>query len=206
MLSIVTRADLSSWWIPQAKIHLGIEPDENDHDQVVERALRAAIEFVEKRTSRALVPTTYVWSQDYWQNEGPCAGEFIGACVLALPRGPVRDVIEVSYLDEDHAEQIVAEADYTWQARHDGAEIVFDDDFTEPSLSTRPGAVRVQFDAGYDDPATSGSGDDPNLHLPAQAELAVMMLTAHWFQHRGDTDADVERAAAALIGNLKIFR
>lgn len=206
MLTIVTAADLSGFWLPHAKQHLNVDTD--DDDQIIERYIRAAIGFVQRRTAKALAPTTYLYTTDNWPITEYDGGWYRG---IELPLSPVRSVVSVHYLDEDDAEIQVEEADYSTIITAEGALILFQDTWSVPSsFSQRPDSVRVVFEAGYDDPATSGSGDDPNLHLPAEAELLVLMLTAHWYQNREAVSPEslqaVEISADALLAALKSYR
>jgi hypothetical protein len=132
---------------------------------------------------------------------------------LHLPLAPIRDVTGITYLDADDAEQTIAPASYSWQRTPTGADIVFAKDFVFPQLSCQPQAVRVAFDAGFDDPLSSGSGEDPMLKLPPQALIAILYLVGHWYEFRESVVVDSRRAPFEipqtfeyLVAQLKIFR
>lgn len=164
----------------------------------VQQALAAAIDFFEQETGVTLAPTTYAQTWDGW----PCDS-------LQLKAAPVRDVREVEYLDADnHWHALSGATDFYWLLNDEGAEVVFVEGFAAPTLSGRRQNLRVIFDAGYDLPDVSGSGDDPRLILPVSAKQAVLILTSHWFDHRGVSGKAEELAFSAkvLLQKHRIFR
>lgn len=150
--------------LDEAKAHLRVDHD--DENDKIETELKASVEYVQTHTTLILAPTTLQCRLDDWPN----CNEF------TLPRGPVRDVTDFTYVDEDGIEQTVSTADYSWVLTDEGATITFGEDFDAPTLkSYRKGTVRVTFEAGFDDPAASGSGDDPNFKLPYLLRVAILM-------------------------------
>lgn len=197
MILILTAPTALPVTVAQAKAHLRI--DASDEDDVVERYLRAAIGFVQTKASVVLAPTTLQQRFDYWPG------------LVKLARGPVRDVREVAYLDEDGAEQEVAEASWMWEPTDEGADFWLVSDFDRPSLQEdRRGTVRITFDAGFDDPNDTGSGDDPSLTLPDELVQAVLLMTGHFFENREAVSAvalhTVELAVDALIHSTRVYR
>jgi uncharacterized phiE125 gp8 family phage protein len=177
-------------------------PENGDDDALIERALRAAIDYVQNHTTLVLAPTTFQYRLDQW-----------GCEPIKLPRAPVRDVSAITYLDADGAEQTVNASYYSWDLTPDGAAIHFADTFSAPELrARRSGTVRITFEAGYDDPAASGSGDDPNLQLPELLKICVLMLTSHWYEHREAVSFDeshpVVLAAQSILDSpgIRIYR
>lgn len=200
MLKITARASSFPVTLDQLKDHVEA-PADHDDDKLL-RALKAAIEYCEEHTSLSLALKTFEYRADTW----PC-----GPAEIRLPKAPVVDVLSVKYLDEDGVLRTVSSSDWTWERTFDGATVTFGADFTAPDLQeSRRGAVRVEFEAGFDDPALSGSGDDPDLHLPERAVQAVLMLAAHWYANREAADFDETHvtvmAANALLNQLWIPR
>lgn len=181
-------------------------PENGDDDTVIEVLLRTAIEFVEEKTGLALSARTFQYQLDGW----PCWGRD-NYGIITLPRAPVRDVTDVEYIDEDGALQTVATDNWSWSRSDQGAYVWFSESYSFPSVKDRAlGTVRITFDAGYDDPETSGSGDDPNLALPFRARAALRMLTSHWYENREAVSKDlmhpVVLSAEALMSQLKVYR
>lgn len=175
-------------------------PDNGDDNALVLRALKAAIDYVQRETNLILAPTTLQYRIDAW----PCGG-------LILPKAPVRDVRAISYLDADGNEQTVADDQYYWDPVPEGAVVRFGDLFSAPALQPRrSGGVRIEFDAGFDDPGASASGDDPNLILPETLKIAVLMLTQHWYDNRGVVSFEPSHAvvlsAMSLLAQQRIYR
>lgn len=198
MLKKLSRPDNPPIGVPAAKDRLRL--DTSDRDMDLDRLLRAAAEAVEVRTGLVMAPTQYEYRVDLWPGFSP----------LRLPVAPVRDVTEVVYLDEDGAEQTVASSSWYFDRTSEGADLRFDSDYSGPALYERPGSLRVRFTAGYDDPAASGAGDDPELVLPATAEMAILFLVGHWHEHAESVAAtqtyEVPETFELLAGQMRIFR
>lgn len=189
--------------LEEAKAHLRV--DHSSEDAVVERALRAAVAYVEQHTSLVLAPTTLQLRLNEWSWDCLSRNE------IHLPRAPVRDVTAVTYLDENDDEQTVDVADYSWERTPEGATILFDDGWSAPNLhARRKGAVRITFDAGFDDPAGSGSGDDPALEMPPTLPIAVLMLTGWWYERREAAGPDQTHptimAVEAILAQVRVYR
>lgn len=172
--------------------------DTDDDDDLLKGYIRAATRFAEDRTGRIFQPAEFEWRTDRWCDP------------ICVPVFPLRTVTEVVYLDEDNAEQTLDPGDWWSVETDDGFEVRFTDAFSSPSLSSRSQSVRVKFEAGYDDPNASGSGDDPMLAQDAIDRLIVLILTAHWYQNRepvsDEATNEVPFSAKALIDMRRIFR
>ena len=80
--------------------------DFDDDDDLLESYIKAATRFVEDRTGRILLPIDLEYRVAGWSEP------------ICLPAFPVREVTEVVYLDEDHAEQTLDDGD--WYLAHAG--------------------------------------------------------------------------------------
>jgi uncharacterized phiE125 gp8 family phage protein len=185
--------------VDDLKEHALIEQD--DQDGVIETMLGAAIEFLEEKAGgHALRRASWELRVPDW----PC-----GADAIEIPLFPVREVTALKYFDDDGAEQTIDAADYTVEPTSEGASIFFDYSYSLPSLKRMPHPVRVEFDAGYDDPNESGSGADPALAFPDRFKLAALMLAAAFYEHREEIAASETfrtEIAESLVHTLKIFR
>lgn len=187
--------------IPLDAAKKALRIDHAFEDDVVERKLRAAVEFVEERTGLVLRPTTFRASLGRWPFEGE----------VRLEQHPVRDVVAVRYLGAGGGPAIeVPGDDYDWRILETGAEVYFFSSWSFPALldeSRDP--VTIEFEAGYDEPAED-AGDDPEYRLPSRVEELVLLLAGHWFKNREATTsgtlADVPYSAGLLIKELRIFR
>lgn len=212
MLKIVAGATTLAVSVARAQQRLKIGAEDalgapivdTDDNADVEALIEAARGVFEGRTGLVLQPSDWELRLDRWPACAP-------RCI-AIPSAPVRDVTGVSYIDEDGAEQSIAQSGdvWLWERTTEGAVLWFHKDFTFPTIDNRHQAVRVQFSAGYDDPAQSGSGDDPELVLPPQVELALLFLVGTWFENR-ESVAKVDTSIVPqtfdlLIEKLKVFR
>lgn len=174
---------------------------EGDED-LVETCMLAAVEYVEQKTSRVLVPTTF---RTYF-SEWSCDGRMV------LPRSPLREVLEVAYADENGDDQVVATG--SWHSERDefdGGVVLLPPSFSAPRVScerTRP--ISVEFSAGYDIASETGSGEDPELVLPSQIKIAVLMLTQHWYDNRGvvqiENKSTIGTALSSILDTVKVWR
>jgi uncharacterized phiE125 gp8 family phage protein len=197
MLKQIEAAGSKPVTIEELKAHCRI--DGSDEDAPLGIFLDSAIEFVSQRTGLALAPATYRNDSSDWWN------------CLFLCVAPVREITSISYLDENGASVAIDPNLYRWERTDEGAKIEFLSSFIRPSVAAeRSDAVQVEFDAGFDDPAATGSGDDPALVLPSRAKQAILLIAAHWYQNRESAlQEDLKiapLAAESLLAQLRIYR
>ncbi|EAQ01249.1 hypothetical protein OB2597_04575 [Pseudooceanicola batsensis HTCC2597] len=135
-------------------------------DAVLDSFLRAAMSAIEGRTGKVLMTRDFTWSFPTWRDD----------LRAVLPVGPVTALIEVALLDGDEAVTVVDPARYRLEK-----------DLSFPALCGRSGGlpwppadgrIRIRFTAGFG-PAWSD--------LPADLAQAVMLLAAHYYEHREAT-------------------
>lgn len=197
MLIRLSRPDALFLSLEDVKAHVIIDSD--DDDELVKGYIRAATRLAEDRTGRIFLATDFEFRADCWREP------------IVIPAAPVREVVELAYLDEGHVERTVPPADWYYVITAEGAEVRFADSFSSPVLSDRPQAVRVRFSAGFDEPDTSGSGDDPELKQDPMDRQIVMILVANWYQTRepvivDQTVAELPFSVRSLIEMRRIFR
>lgn len=183
--------------VERAKERLHIDSANFDDDLAI--LIDAAVGAVEGHTGRVLARSSWELRLDCWPGCEP----------IRLPLAPIRDVTDVVYLDATGAEVAIAD-DWYWYRTAAGADVRFVSGFSAPTLYERPGSLRVRFDAGYDAPSESGSGDDPELVMDARLEIAVLFLVGTWFERREHVQADqqleVPETFRFLANQLRIFR
>lgn len=160
-------------------------------DAKLQRLIRQETTRYEDFTGRIMLPTDLEWRSDNWCEP------------ICIPAYPIRSVTEVVYLDEDHAEQTLDAADWYQVETATGAEIRFTDAFSSPQLSDRPYPVRVRFEAGYDEPGVSGSGDDPET-APVEQDQGVITAMVGWLFDSDEAMSD--DLLRRMAGNRRIFR
>ncbi len=184
--------------VEDVKEQTEVEVGDLTREALLERFIRAATVHFEGRTGRFLLPIDLELKLQFFTDP------------LLIPAAPIRSITEVVYLDEDHAEQTVDAAEYVFQRTNAGGALHFDEDFTFPTLSSRPDRVTVRFMAGYDDPWASGAGADPETAPDPIDATLVALLTAQWFMHREPTTNEIIRrvpfALEDLIADRRIYR
>lgn len=182
--------------VAEAKPHCNV--DSSDDDDLIKTYIAAATARFETRTGRILASGQFEYTFDGWSD-----------CLL-IPVAPVRTVTEVAYLDTDGTEQTLADADWYEGIGDRDAYVGFVSGFSAPTLSSDTPKVIVRFEAGYDVPDASGSGDDPALERNPMDVVAVLMLTAHWFNHREaagpESMASVPGGFEDLVNERRIYR
>lgn len=197
MLKQIGAATSKPVTLEEFKLHCRI--DGSDEDVSLGTYLDAAIEFVADRTSLVLAPASYQIDRTDW-----CSS-------LQVLVSPVREVASVKYLDVNASLVTVDPSFYRWERTDRGAIVEFLSSFIRPTVADdRDDAVQIAFDAGFDDPNATGSGDDPALILPVRVKQAILLIGAHWFANREAVSADnlstIPLAAESLLAQLRIFR
>ena len=144
---------------------LRVSSDVTEDDDRLEQLIRSETARYEAFTGRVLLPTTYRLSLSGW------------GFPVCLPVMPVRAVTGVTYLDAEHVEQTLSVG--AWYATEAAPQWSVDlvSNAGLPVLSDRPWPVRVAFEAGHDDPAASGGGDDALLApRPEDADAIIHMV------------------------------
>lgn len=201
--------------VERAKARLFIETDEFDEDLA---SLSAAAEAaLETQANIILATSSWEYRADYWAQFWPDHSRWTlergfspGGSALKIPAGPIRDVTGIIYLDESNQEQTISDDFWTWQKTPEGADVLFNADYSLPVISSRPQAVRVQFDAGYN-AVPAQDGDDPDLVLPPQAEVAILFLVGHWHANRepvniGNLTTSLPFTFEMLSQQLRVYR
>jgi uncharacterized phiE125 gp8 family phage protein len=197
--------------LAEAKAHLRV--DHELEDETIQLYLDAAIDDIGRETSRALAQTTYRLVTPTWYNcrpPGVPRSDYHYPAIV-LPIAPVRSVETVKYIDEDGAEQTLAEAD--WYGNHNNTQgvILFADGVTLPTLYGRNADVIVDFTAGHDPARADATGIDPAYMLPSPLRAAILLQTGHLYANRetvvvGKSANTVPMGAQRLIDQWRIYR
>jgi|GEM_PF-3585756 uncharacterized phiE125 gp8 family phage protein len=177
--------------VPLEDVKADLRVDFADDDDMLTRDIRSETRRYEDYTGRMMLPADLEYRSERWDDP------------ICIPASPVREVVSVLYLDATHAEQTVDAADWYIRQTDDGAEVWFNDSFGSPTLSTRQFPVRVRFSAGYDDPSTSGSGDDPELAPNANDQRNITAMVRAIYD---GGEPVKEKALREIASNRRIFR
>jgi uncharacterized phiE125 gp8 family phage protein len=195
MLIKTSAADYLPVTVGRAKQRLHIDFADDDVD--LEALIRAAVQALEDRTGLVLATSAFEYRIGCWSSR------------IDLPAAPIRNVAAVKYLDPEGNEQTAPAQDWYWVPGHAGGAVFFNSLFSAPATADRPDAIRVVFEAGFDDP--SATPGDPRLAFPPAAEMAILFLVGQWYAHResvivGVTPLPVPQTFEWLASQLRIYR
>jgi uncharacterized phiE125 gp8 family phage protein len=151
--------------VASAKVHLRVDTDHEN--QLIDGLIKAAREYVESATGRALITQTWDLKLDRFP------------CEIELPKPPVFAVSSITYLDATGASQTWASSNYRTDLpagpRAAKARITPGYGVSYPSTYDVLNAVTVRFVCGYGD-----SGET----VPSALLQAMLLLVGHWYQAR----------------------
>ncbi len=162
--------------LDEAKAHLRL--DSMDDDALITSLIATARLYVERMLSRALITQSWslfldAWPEGYW---------------LTLPLAPVQAVSAVTTYAADDAPSVFDTGDYWLDAVSDPPRLVLRGTQPWPAPGRRANGIEVAFTAGHGDAATD---------VPAPLRQAILLLVAHWYEHR---EPVVESAGLELPG------
>lgn len=171
-----------------------------DENPVIEDKLRAATEFVGDRCSLQIVPATFRIERNCFPTRK-----------IHILIAPVREIVSVKYRDASGDLQTVDEEHYGWRRTPEGAELEFLPSFSVPAVQPdKSDAVQIELRAGFDYDGATGAGDDPELKVPMRLRQVIMLIAAHWYEHREAVDPaamhQVPLAAESIMSQLRIWR
>ncbi|MBU2869030.1 head-tail connector protein [Pacificibacter marinus] len=169
MLMEQSQVPLAVLPVAQFKEHLRLGTgfgDDGVQDGVLETYLRAALAAVEARTDKVLIERDFAWTVSAWRDLG----------AQTLPVAPVSAITALVIVDRLGAETVIDVGKYLLDKDTHRPRIV-SSSFVLPSVPVA-GQARIEFTAGFG-PAW---GD-----LPADLAHAVMLLAAHFYEHRHET-------------------
>src|SRR5690606_20838877 len=143
--------------LEEAKLHLRV--DTTDEDTLISSLIVSAREHVEAFQLRALVTQTWRLSLD----------EFPAGRVIRLPRPPLQSVTSITYIDPTGAQQTLDSSVYDVDADSEPGRVVLKADASWPEVADVPGAVQVEYAAGYGDAAA----------VPEVVRQAMLLLIGH---------------------------
>ena len=145
-------------------MHAQLRLNDSSEDALIQTYISAAREMFEKMTLRTVLPTTYRQHVPY----------LTGAVTLMM--APVIAINLVSYWDVNDTLQVAT-------VRSDTISLpgsIWMDIYPVTSTNKSPKAY-VEYSAGW-----------PNLAaVPAQVRTAIMLLAAHYYEHRQSSTTDV---------------
>ncbi|HZP20087.1 MAG TPA: head-tail connector protein [Bauldia sp.] len=174
--ALITGPALEPVSLAEAKAHLRLDTD--DDDQLVTAAIAAARVHVEAATRRALIEQEWRVYLDAWPKRR----------IVTIPVAPLIAVDAVTVFDHTGDPVPVDAGDYEVDTVSVPGRLV---------LSSPLPVIVGRAVNGIEIDVTAGYGPS-SVDVPAALRQAVMMLVAHWYEHRGAVGHDLALAAAPL--------
>jgi uncharacterized phiE125 gp8 family phage protein len=152
--------------LAEAKEHLRVT--HTDDDQYISTLINAARRQIEARTGLRLITQAWSLFKDCW----PVAP------TLSLELSPVSAVADILVYGEEETPAVYDPAHYYLDAVSKPARVVLRSDRLPPMPGRRVNGIEVRFTAGFGNAAA----------VPQDLKQAILILVAHWFDHRGDAD------------------
>lgn len=197
-VKVVQRAQQEPITMADAALHLRLDvfgsPGEYPDQLLVEAQIVAAREYCEAYTGRALAPQRLMLQADSFPAER----------YIELPMGPVRGVDAVEYWDGT-AYITMGTADYIVDAFCEPARVYLETAGAWPTVTTRPGALRITYAAGYTLP-----DDSPDeAPLPFQIRAAMLLMLGNLYENRetivvGTISSEIPLSIKALLDPYKL--
>lgn len=160
--ALITPPAVEPIALADAKAHLRI--DSGDDDALLTAALVAARVHVEALTRRVLIEQGWRLYRDAWPPDR----------TLTVGLAPLISVDAVTVYDADGDPSVLAEDAYTVDAVSVPGRIVLAASALPPGRAVN--GIEIDVTAGY------GAS---SLDVPGPLRHAIMMLVAHWYEHRG---------------------
>ena len=184
--------------LAQAAMHLRLDtygsPAEYPEQLLIEAQISAAREYCERYLGRALAPQTIEWA----------AHDFPHYDYIELPFGPVLAVETILYYSSDVAEEL-PNTEFLVDTFCEPARIYTMQAATWPTLlASRPGGVRIRYQAGY----TLPSDSPDTLPLPFSLRAAILLVLGHLYANRENTTMetlqDIPLGARSLMDPYRL--
>ena len=175
-LSLVTAATV--WPVTTDEVNEQLRIDSSDDAQLINRLIAAATSYVDGLGVLGGAMVSQTWRQVV-QNPGS---------KVDLRMHPVQSLSAVKYYDTSGAPQTDTVENYQLIGGDNWAYVEPKTGNAWPTAYDRPDAIQIEFVAGYGAAATD---------VPDGIRHALMMLIAHWYEHR-------EAADRMNISNLPI--
>ena len=170
---IISVSDIEPITLDEAVENLRVVDPQNNSPEIypesdrILKLITAARQTVEEELDMSLVPTTIQVTQSS-----------LYPTIIALPRGPVRDIISVTYVDTEGYDTVLATDQYRLSTAGHIAMLRPAYGVTWPTdVRTDDESVRVVYSAGY-------STDSPPEAVPQAILQAMHLLIGHWFANR----------------------
>ncbi|WP_045836045.1 head-tail connector protein [Hyphomicrobium sp. 99] len=175
--------------VADAKAHMRIDSD--DEDVLIGSLLLTSRLHIEVALSLALITQSWKLTLDRWP----------GGRDVELPLTPLRSIDEVRVKNAAGVANAVPAESYLVDLASRPARLVWNNS-VPPSPQVRANGIEIDMTVGF-----GSTGES----VPAPLKHAILMLTAHWYEHRdpgeiGSDDARIPECVSALINPFRTIR
>ena len=149
--------------LADAKAYLRVAHD--DDDDVIGVLIASARGHIEARTRRALITQTWRIVRDAWPADGR----------IAVTPAPLQEIAQARVFDIDGAAQVLDLQAFVLDTAAAPAIVSFAP-WAMPAPGRAVAGIEIDVVVGYGDAAAD---------VPEPLILAIRMLLAHWYEHRG---------------------
>jgi len=167
--------------VSEAKAHLRL--DGAAEDLLIASLILTSRLHIEAALGLALITQSWLLTLDDWPAEGE----------IRFPLRPVASVASVSVLDAGGTPAVVAPTEYLLDGQALRPRLVMREG-PRPKPGQPAGGIEIAF--------TAGLGDEPES-VPEPIRHAILMLAAHWYEHRDPLEiGSVAAAIPAAVSEL----
>jgi uncharacterized phiE125 gp8 family phage protein len=175
--------------VADAKAHMRI--DGSNEDVLIASLLLTSRLHIEVALSLALITQSWTLTLSRWP----------GSRDVELPLTPLRSIDEVRVKNAAGVANVVPAESYLVDLASRPARLLWNKT-ARPEPQIRANGIEIDMTAGF-----GSTGDS----VPAPLKHAMLMLTAHWYEHRdpeeiGSDDARIPDAVSALINPFRTIR
>jgi Phage gp6-like head-tail connector protein len=189
----------------------------NQDDLLIPILIAAAVEAVEAYTGRSVATRSYqqcldcfpsyvdgttsqlAYPPNYYSAPLYSTALWNYSQQIKLFAPPLIEVLAVNYVDADGHIQTLDPSTYTVDTASEPARIFPNPGLTWPPTAYVPNAVQIEFIAGYNtNPSSNGD-------VPQALYLAVLMMTAHFYENRGEQAAEMPKIVQLLLYAQKVM-
>jgi len=180
IVSVVTQPTVEPITLAQAKSHLRI--DGNDDDTYIALCITAARSYFEKSCEITIASTTLKLSLDYFED------------VLYLPLGPVQSIEDITYWDENQAEQSMADWQEDLASGPARLMPILSEDW--PATAEILNAVEITYVAGFVNAAA----------VPELLKAGIKFYMGHLYENReAVTEGTLSEVPLAVTSIINLF-